>query len=125
MIQGLEIENLDIILDTLNNGQQIVLPAEFKLSLNSYLSDLSYSPVRSLADVIAFNNANPVEVSYNFEFRFLYFVVAFNIVLLFSSITDGKYLHVFGHGRRIWRRLGSLSSWWLRTRLALAPQRKR
>ncbi|CAM0908381.1 unnamed protein product [Alopecurus aequalis] len=61
VIKELEIENLDEIMDTLNNGQQIVLPAEFKLSLNSYLSGLSYSPVRSLASVIAFNIAHPVE----------------------------------------------------------------
>uniref|UniRef100_A0A0E0P5J9 Uncharacterized protein n=1 Tax=Oryza rufipogon TaxID=4529 RepID=A0A0E0P5J9_ORYRU len=39
----------------------VAMKAEFKLSLNAYLSDLLYSPVRSLADVIAFNNAHPVE----------------------------------------------------------------
>ena len=66
MVENLEIENLSVILDTLNNGEQFAVPAEFKLSLNSYLSDLSYSPVRSLAEVIAFNNAHPVEVSSNF-----------------------------------------------------------
>jgi amidase len=62
VIEYLDIANLSDILDTLNNGQQIALPAELKLSLNAYLSDLSYSPVRSLAEVIAFNNAHPVEV---------------------------------------------------------------
>ncbi|XP_047050475.1 probable amidase At4g34880 isoform X1 [Lolium rigidum] len=61
IIENLDIENLSTILDTLNNGQQIALPAEFKLSLNAYLSDLTYSPVRSLAEVIAFNIAHPVE----------------------------------------------------------------
>ena len=70
MIENLEIENLSVILDTLNNGEQFAVPAEFKLSLNSYLSDLSYCPVGSLAEVIAFNNAHPVEVSSNFYFRF-------------------------------------------------------
>ncbi|KAM0860168.1 hypothetical protein ACQ4PT_046718 [Festuca glaucescens] len=39
----------------------IAARAEFKLSLNAYLADLRYSRVRSLADVIAFNNANPVQ----------------------------------------------------------------
>ena len=63
MIENLDIENLSVLLDSQNNGQQIALPAEFKLSLNSYLLDLSYSPVRSLAEIIAFNNAHPVEVS--------------------------------------------------------------
>ncbi|XP_037470846.1 probable amidase At4g34880, partial [Triticum dicoccoides] len=61
MIENLDIENLSVLLDSQNNGQQIALPAEFKLSLNSYLSNLLYSPVRSLAEIIAFNNAHPVE----------------------------------------------------------------
>ncbi|CAN6211599.1 unnamed protein product [Urochloa humidicola] len=39
----------------------LLMKAEFKLSLNAYLSDLLHSPVRSLSDVIAFNNAHPVE----------------------------------------------------------------
>ncbi len=62
MIENLDIANLTVIQDVLNNGQQIVLPAEFKSSLNTYLSDLSYSPVRSLAEIIAFNDAHPIEV---------------------------------------------------------------
>ena len=62
MIENLEIENLRVILDTLNNGEQFAVPAE-----------LSYSPVRSLAEVIAFNNAHPVEVSSNFLYRFSLF----------------------------------------------------
>jgi amidase len=66
VIENLDIENLGIILDTINNGEQLALAAEFKLSLNSYLSDLSYSPVRSLAEAIAFNIAHPGEVSSNF-----------------------------------------------------------
>ncbi|XP_072086704.1 probable amidase At4g34880 [Arachis hypogaea] len=39
-------------------GEAVVLAAEFKLSLNSYLKNLVVSPVRSLADVIAFNQKN-------------------------------------------------------------------
>lgn len=41
--------------------------AEFKIALNSYLKDLVVSPVRSLADIIAFNNkfADLVSKSYN------------------------------------------------------------
>ncbi|KAI4344882.1 hypothetical protein L6164_012066 [Bauhinia variegata] len=38
------------------------LAAEFKLSLNAYLKDLVVSPVRFLADVIAFNKKNPILV---------------------------------------------------------------
>jgi amidase len=66
VIENLDIENLSIILDTINNGEQFALAAEFKLSLNSYLSDLSYSPIRSLAEAIAFNIAHRDEVSSNF-----------------------------------------------------------
>ncbi|KAF7005762.1 hypothetical protein CFC21_020864 [Triticum aestivum] len=61
VIEKLDIENLSVLLDSQNNGQQIALPAEFKLSLNSYLSNVLHSPVRSLAEIIAFNNAHPVE----------------------------------------------------------------
>ncbi|KAL5788814.1 hypothetical protein ACOSP7_005763 [Xanthoceras sorbifolium] len=38
------------------SGEFIANAAEFKLSLNAYLKGLVASPVRSLADVIAFNN---------------------------------------------------------------------
>ncbi|KAL6839721.1 hypothetical protein ACP4OV_030409 [Aristida adscensionis] len=61
LIENVDIANLSIILDVLNNGEQIALPAEFKLSLNAYLSELSYSPVHSLQEIIAFNNAHPIE----------------------------------------------------------------
>jgi amidase len=33
--------------------------AEFKIALNAYLSELVSSPIRSLADAIAFNKKNP------------------------------------------------------------------
>jgi amidase len=61
------IENIDIaknlteVQNVLFSNEHIAMIAEFKLSLNAYLSDLLYSPVRSLADVIAFNKAHPVE----------------------------------------------------------------
>ncbi|KAL6639236.1 hypothetical protein ACP70R_022966 [Stipagrostis hirtigluma subsp. patula] len=47
--------------DLSNLERNVVMNAEFKLSLNAYLSDLEYSPVRSLAEVIAFNKAHPVQ----------------------------------------------------------------
>uniref|UniRef100_A0A0D9XCG2 Uncharacterized protein n=1 Tax=Leersia perrieri TaxID=77586 RepID=A0A0D9XCG2_9ORYZ len=37
------------------------MQAEFKLSLNSNLSDLLYSPDRSLPNAVAFNKAHPLE----------------------------------------------------------------
>ncbi|KAF7134914.1 hypothetical protein RHSIM_Rhsim08G0183700 [Rhododendron simsii] len=54
LVDGLEIPSLEAIFSMLG-GEQIALQAEFKLSLNAYLKDLVTSPVRSLADVIAFN----------------------------------------------------------------------
>ncbi|VAH40243.1 hypothetical protein VPH35_025670 [Triticum aestivum] len=48
--------NIDI-----GSNEGIAMQAEFKISLNAYLADLVYSPVRSLAQVIAFNNAHPIE----------------------------------------------------------------
>ncbi|XP_076912034.1 putative amidase At4g34880 [Bidens hawaiensis] len=53
------VENLEIIdferIITMFNGEDIALTAEFKMALNAYLKKLVVSPVRSLADVIAFN----------------------------------------------------------------------
>ncbi|KAF8033152.1 hypothetical protein BT93_D1912 [Corymbia citriodora subsp. variegata] len=39
-----------------DSSEGVAMSAEFKLALNAYLRDLAVSPVRSLADVIAFNN---------------------------------------------------------------------
>ncbi|KAK3127022.1 hypothetical protein QOZ80_7AG0567050 [Eleusine coracana subsp. coracana] len=57
------ITDLDIAVDwaDLNAQEMIAMNAEFKISINAYLSDLLYSPVRSLAQVIAFNNAHPIQ----------------------------------------------------------------
>uniref|UniRef100_A0A0D9W2F7 Amidase domain-containing protein n=1 Tax=Leersia perrieri TaxID=77586 RepID=A0A0D9W2F7_9ORYZ len=61
VIENLEIANLSIINDGAKSGLLTALLAEFKLNLNNYLTDLSYSPVHSLAEIIEFNNAHPVE----------------------------------------------------------------
>uniref|UniRef100_A0A5B6YIK7 Amidase domain-containing protein n=1 Tax=Davidia involucrata TaxID=16924 RepID=A0A5B6YIK7_DAVIN len=58
LVDHLEIVNIDMILDFTLSGEATALVAEFKLSLNAYLKDLVASPVRSLADVIAFNQKN-------------------------------------------------------------------
>jgi hypothetical protein len=84
VIEYLDIANLSDILDTLNNGQQIALPAELKLSLNAYLSDLSYSPVRSLAEVIAFNDAHPVEVSSGFQIQIQSILYAYFVIVAYN-----------------------------------------
>ncbi|KAL7610078.1 hypothetical protein Lser_V15G11361 [Lactuca serriola] len=54
LVDNLEVPNYDYIMPMFL-GEGIALSAEFKISLNAYLEELVASPVRSLADVIAFN----------------------------------------------------------------------
>lgn len=61
MVDNLEIENIDEVYSGPSEG--IAVAFEFKSSLNAYLKDLVASPVRSLADVIAFNNKHSKLVS--------------------------------------------------------------
>ncbi|XP_064952163.1 probable amidase At4g34880 [Musa acuminata AAA Group] len=77
LIDNLEISNLSIILDATQSGEEVALLAEFKMALNSYLSELSSSPVRSLADVIAFNDKHRIEERVE-EFGQLVFLAAQN-----------------------------------------------
>uniref|UniRef100_A0A453FZ11 Amidase domain-containing protein n=1 Tax=Aegilops tauschii subsp. strangulata TaxID=200361 RepID=A0A453FZ11_AEGTS len=53
--------NLTALFVEIYSKEGIAMQAEFKLSINAYLADLVYSPVHSLADIIAFNNKHPVE----------------------------------------------------------------
>ncbi|CAA7016554.1 unnamed protein product [Microthlaspi erraticum] len=55
VIDNLTIPNMEVIMDWTKSGEEIALLAEFKISLNAYLKELVKSPVRSLADVIAYN----------------------------------------------------------------------
>ncbi|KAK3028467.1 hypothetical protein RJ639_040036 [Escallonia herrerae] len=55
LVDHLEIANLDIVLNFTSSGEATAMLAEFKLSLNSYLKELVVSPIRTLADAIAFN----------------------------------------------------------------------
>ncbi|PKA66454.1 Glutamyl-tRNA(Gln) amidotransferase subunit A, chloroplastic/mitochondrial [Apostasia shenzhenica] len=61
LVDNLQIENLEVILNAMKSGESADLLAEFKLSINSYLSKLVSSSVRSLADVIAFNKQHIAE----------------------------------------------------------------
>lgn len=54
-MDNLEIEHIDIITNPGHSGELTVMKAEFKESLNIYLKELITSPVRSLANIIAFN----------------------------------------------------------------------
>jgi len=65
VIENLDIENLSESRDITKSGFLVAAPAEFKINLNNYLSDLSYTPVGSLAEIIAFNAIHPFEVCFS------------------------------------------------------------
>ncbi|KAL4187790.1 hypothetical protein AMTRI_Chr09g20880 [Amborella trichopoda] len=54
-LRYIEISNINVILDVRESGEGLALLYEFKKALNAYLSELLVSPVRTLADVIAFS----------------------------------------------------------------------
>lgn len=55
VIDHLEIGNINS-LNSIANDETTAMLAEFKLAINAYLKELVTSPLRSLAEVIAFNN---------------------------------------------------------------------
>ncbi|XP_062205987.1 probable amidase At4g34880 [Phragmites australis] len=59
LVDNIEIPSMNVINDAVQSGERALMLAEFKLSLNSYLSELATSPVRSLSDIIDFNNKHP------------------------------------------------------------------
>ncbi|KAK8955412.1 Fatty acid amide hydrolase [Platanthera guangdongensis] len=61
LLDNLEIANASLILDSDNSGEEVAVLAEFKLAVNAYLSELVTSPVRSLSDLIAFNNEHKIQ----------------------------------------------------------------
>ncbi|KAF9620765.1 hypothetical protein IFM89_014498 [Coptis chinensis] len=52
----MNISNVDIILNSTVSGEALALVTEFKLYINAYLEERVTSPVRSLANIIAFND---------------------------------------------------------------------
>lgn len=62
LVDNLEIPSMNVINDAVQSGERALMLAEFKLSLNFYLSELATSPMRSLSDIIEFNNKRPIEV---------------------------------------------------------------
>ena len=62
LIDNLEIENIDEVLDPGLSGESMALAAEMKIGINQYLRELISSPVRSLADIIAYNEKNFMQV---------------------------------------------------------------
>ena len=61
VVDNLKLDNFAEIFK--DDSETVATEAEFKIALNAYLKDLVASPVRSLADVIAFNNKHPNLVS--------------------------------------------------------------
>lgn len=62
-MDNLHIANIDKILNPGHSGELTVMVADFKTSINAYLKELIDSPMRSLSDIIAFNENNPELVS--------------------------------------------------------------
>ncbi|GMN48689.1 hypothetical protein TIFTF001_017853 [Ficus carica] len=56
LIDHLKIQNIDEIMN--DPSEDVAMRIEIKIALNKYLTELVTSPVRSLADVIDFNNKN-------------------------------------------------------------------
>lgn len=74
LLDNLEIANISTILNFATSGEATALLAEFKISLNAYLKELVSSQVRTLADIIAFNQQFADLVSVQNENRFLSYV---------------------------------------------------
>lgn len=55
---GRQPEHGEEIMDPNHSGEALVMMVEFKTAINAYLKELITSPVRSLADIIAFNERN-------------------------------------------------------------------
>ncbi|KAK9677573.1 hypothetical protein RND81_11G152800 [Saponaria officinalis] len=58
LVENIEISNISEILNPHESGEITVMLSDFKHSINDYLKQLESSPVRSLADIIAFNENN-------------------------------------------------------------------
>ncbi|XP_016451991.1 putative amidase At4g34880 [Nicotiana tabacum] len=58
LIDNVNIANIETILDFNLSGEASAVLAEMKIALNAYLQELVDSPVRSLADIIIFNQNN-------------------------------------------------------------------
>ncbi|XP_016506258.2 putative amidase At4g34880 [Nicotiana tabacum] len=58
LVDNVNIVNLETILDFNLSGEASAVLAEMKIALNAYLQELVDSPVRSLADIIIFNQKN-------------------------------------------------------------------
>jgi amidase len=83
-----------------SNSELTVLLFEFKADLNTYLAELVSSPVRTLADIIAFNDAHAdEELKYFGQELFLQAEAT-------GSLSDPKYLEALAEDRHLSREEG-------------------
>lgn len=59
LVDNLEISHISEILNPHHSGEMTAMLADFKHAIPEYLKELENSPVRSLADIIAFNENHP------------------------------------------------------------------
>ncbi|XP_010690416.2 probable amidase At4g34880 [Beta vulgaris subsp. vulgaris] len=59
LVDSLEISHIAEILNPHDSGEITAMIADFKHAISKYLNELESSPVRSLAEIIAFNEKNP------------------------------------------------------------------
>jgi amidase len=85
VIENLDIANLSESRDNTKSGFLVAAPAEFKINLNNYLSNLSDTPVRSQAEIIAFNAIHPVEVCFSQSEPSIFRISCTFSTLLFQS----------------------------------------
>ncbi|KAJ7942507.1 Amidase family protein [Quillaja saponaria] len=62
LVDNLVIPNISTIIDFNLSGEKLALLAEFKIALKAYLEELTYTPVKSLSEIINFNKNNTEEV---------------------------------------------------------------
>lgn len=85
VIDNLKIDEIETILDPSHSGEISIMAADFKTHINVYLKELENCPVRSLADIIVFNENNAELVCYlHFWFSiswFLYALIWYDLTL--------------------------------------------
>jgi amidase len=86
LVDNLKIDNIDEIIGDQSEG--IALNFEFKLSLNAYLKDLVASPVKSLADVIAFNKEHPKLVSIYMRLSFCLWIIIKSYAIYYEQFVS-------------------------------------
>jgi hypothetical protein len=123
LVDNLEIPSMNVINDAMQSGERALMLAEFKLSLNSYLSELATSPVRSLSDIIEFNKKHPIEVNIGHT-KDLIFIHKYHVHLISYEFSLNKTYNycIIGH-RKGWLNLDKITFYNLKQPMALVQLR--